>query len=201
MHLSFVVRRSVASHVLSSCLLCRIQIVVPFRFNLNVYPYYVEFHTIMPSPMKKVRKCIDENVLAFSKLTEHGFAPIRGTDYSAGYDLKSAYSYVVKAHGKELIKTDIQIKVPQGTYGRIAPRSGLAWKNFIDVGAGVIDSDYRGNVGVLLYNHSDDDFIVNKGDRVAQLICEKIVCPEVVELETLDDTDRGEGGFGSTGTN
>ncbi|XP_015369009.1 PREDICTED: deoxyuridine 5'-triphosphate nucleotidohydrolase [Diuraphis noxia] len=155
----------------------------------------------MPSPMKKVRKCIDENVLAFSKLTEHGFTPIRGTDYSAGYDLKSAYSYVVKAHGKELIKTDIQIKVPQGTYGRIAPRSGLAWKNFIDVGAGVIDSDYRGNVGVLLYNHSDDDFIVNKGDRVAQLICEKIVCPEVVELETLDDTVRGEGGFGSTGTN
>jgi len=87
MHLPFVIRRSVVSHVLSSC---RIQIVVPVRLNLklNVYPYYVEFHTTMPSPMKKVRKCIDENVLAFSKLTEHGFAPIRGTDYSAGYDLK-----------------------------------------------------------------------------------------------------------------
>jgi len=86
----------------------------------------------------------------------------------------------------------------------------------------VIDSDYRGNVGVILYNHSDDDFIVNKGDRVAQLICEMIVYPEVVEfkvcctnfnntiiyliifvflIQTLDETDRGEGGFGSTGTN
>lgn len=86
----------------------------------------------------------------------------------------------------------------------------------------MIDSDYRGNVGVILYNHSDDDFIVNKGDRVAQLICEKIVYPEVVEFkvcciifnntiiylinfvilfQTLDETDRGADGFGSTGTN
>ncbi|CAH1725420.1 deoxyuridine 5'-triphosphate nucleotidohydrolase [Aphis gossypii] len=155
----------------------------------------------MPSPVKKVRKTTDENVLGFAKLTEHGFEPTKGSEHAAGYDLRSAYPYVVKAHGKELIKTDIQIKVPQGTYGRVAPRSGLAWKNFIDVGAGVIDSDYRGNVGVILYNHSDNDFTVNKGDRVAQLICEKIVYPEVVEFETLDETDRGEGGFGSTGTN
>lgn len=99
-----------------------------------------------------------------------------------------------------MVKTDIQIEVPFGTYGRVAPRSGLAWKNFIDVGAGVIDQDYRGNVGVILFNHSDVDFDVKKGDRIAQLICESIVYPNVVQSESLTETTRGEGGFGSTGT-
>lgn len=82
----------------------------------------------------------------------------------------------------------------------VAPRSGLAWKHSIDVGAGVIDADYRGPVGVILFNHSDTDFEVKVGDRVAQLIIEKIVTPNVVtEVEDLDETVRGEGGFGSTG--
>ncbi len=80
-----------------------------------------------------------------------------------------------------------------------APRSGLAWKNFIDTGAGVIDSDYRGNVGVILFNHGGDDFQVKRGDRIAQLILERIFTPDVVEVEDLDATVRGAGGFGSTG--
>ena len=80
-----------------------------------------------------------------------------------------------------------------------APRSGLAWKHSIDVGAGVIDADYRGPVGVILFNHSDVDFEVKVGDRIAQLIIEKILTPDVVEVEDLDSTVRGEGGFGSTG--
>lgn len=80
-----------------------------------------------------------------------------------------------------------------------APRSGLAWKNSIDVGAGVIDADYRGPVGVILYNHSDIDFEVKPGDRIAQLILERIITPQVVEVEDLDPTVRGAGGFGSTG--
>lgn len=96
--------------------------------------------------------------------------------------------------------TDIQIEVPFGTYGRVAPRSGLAWKNFIDVGAGVIDQDYRGNVGVILYNHSENEFDVKKGDRIAQLICERIVYPSLVQADSLSDTARGAGGLGSTGT-
>lgn len=76
----------------------------------------------------------------------------------------------------------------------------MAWKHSIDVGAGVIDADYRGPVGVILFNHSDTDFEVKVGDRVAQLIIEKIVTPNVVtEVEDLDETVRGEGGFGSTG--
>lgn len=81
----------------------------------------------------------------------------------------------------------------------VAPRSGLAWKHSIDVGAGVIDADYRGPVGVILFNHSDTDFEVKPGDRIAQLIIEKIITPEVLEVDDLDSTVRGEGGFGSTG--
>ena len=96
------------------------------------------------------------------------------------------------------MKTDIRIKLPTGTYGRIAPRSGLAIKFQIDIGAGVIDEDYRGNVGVILINHSDDDFPVKKGDRIAQLICEKIIYPEIKVVEQVDSTKRGNKGFGST---
>ena len=140
-------------------------------------------------------------VLKFAKITDKAYAPMKGSKYAAGFDLRSAYEYVVPARGKELIKTDLQVEVPDGTYGRVAPRSGLAWKNYIDVGAGVIDADYRGNVGVILFNHSNEDFKVLPGDRIAQLICEKITYPELQEVPTLDNTDRGEGGFGSTGKN
>lgn len=111
----------------------------------------------------------------------------------------SAYAGVVPARGRALLKTDIAIAVPAGTYGRVAPRSGLALKAGIDTGAGVIDEDYRGNVGVILFNHSDADFAVAAGDRIAQLILEAIVTPGVDVVEELDDTARGAGGFGSTG--
>ncbi|KAJ8683907.1 hypothetical protein QAD02_019699 [Eretmocerus hayati] len=141
----------------------------------------------------------DECVLKYVKMTDKAFEPTKGSANSAGYDLKSAYDHVVPARGKTLIKTDLKFAVPEGTYGRVAPRSGLALKNFIDVGAGVVDADYRGEVGVVLFNHSDTDFIVKPGDRVAQFICEKIAYPKLQELESLDETKRGAGGFGSTG--
>eukprot|EP01006_Ploeotia_vitrea_P034224 TRINITY_DN65726_c0_g1_i1.p1 TRINITY_DN65726_c0_g1~~TRINITY_DN65726_c0_g1_i1.p1 ORF type:complete len:171 (-),score=24.66 TRINITY_DN65726_c0_g1_i1:196-675(-) len=139
--------------------------------------------------------------LLVQKLTPNATIPVRGSALAAGYDLTSAYDTVVAAKGKALIKTDLAIEVPVGTYGRIAPRSGLAWKHFIDVGAGVIDADYRGNVGVILFNHSDADFVVSKGDRIAQLVLEQICTPEVEEVADLTTTKRGEGGFGSTGKN
>ena len=91
------------------------------------------------------------------------------------------------------------IIIAAGTYGRIAPRSGLAVKKFIDTGAGVVDEDYRGPVGVVLFNHSEDDFEVKRGDRIAQLVLERIATPPVEVVEELDDTTRGAGGFGSTG--
>ena len=101
--------------------------------------------------------------------------------------------------GKGIVKTGISLACPPGTYGRIAPRSGLAVKKFIDVGAGVIDADYRGEVGVVLFNFGDEDFTVNVGDRVAQLVLEKICMADAVEVEELTETERGAGGFGSTG--
>ncbi|CAF4842268.1 deoxyuridine 5'-triphosphate nucleotidohydrolase [Pieris napi] len=141
-----------------------------------------------------------EVILKFSRLSEHAFPPVKGSEKAAGYDLKSAYNYTVPARGKELIKTDLQIELPSKCYGRVAPRSGLAVKNFIDVGAGVIDEDYRGNIGVVLFNHSDQDFVVKKGDRIAQLICERIYYPTLQEVSNLSETNRGDGGFGSTGS-
>jgi deoxyuridine 5'-triphosphate nucleotidohydrolase len=132
-------------------------------------------------------------------LSPFGKAPVRASASAAGYDLCAAYDGSVPKRGKALLKTDIAIAVPHGTYGRVAPRSGLTLKNGIDVGAGVIDEDYRGNVGVILFNHSDEDFSVKAGDRIAQLILEKIEVAEVNVCETLEDTARGAGGFGSTG--
>ncbi|KAI0092455.1 dUTPase-like protein [Irpex rosettiformis] len=137
--------------------------------------------------------------LLIKRHSEKAKIPTKGSLLAAGYDLFSAEQKVVPAHGKALIDTQISIAVPAGTYGRVAPRSGLASKFMIDTGAGVIDADYRGIVFVLLFNLSDKDFEVKEGDRIAQLIIERIYTPEVLEVQDLDETLRGSGGFGSTG--
>lgn len=103
---------------------------------------------------------------------------------------------------KTSVKTDIVICVPEGTYGRIAPRSGLAVKNHISIGGGVVDRDYRGNLIVVIFNHSEkNEFKINAGDRIAQLICEKFLSPRIEVVDFLNDTERGTQGFGSTGSN
>ena len=89
--------------------------------------------------------------------------------------------------------------MPSGCYGRIAPRSGLALKKFIDVGAGVVDGDYRGELGIVLFNFSDTDFQINMGDKIGQLIFEKIKTLIIKEVDSLQDTDRGNKRFGSNG--
>ncbi|KAK3372484.1 dUTP pyrophosphatase [Podospora didyma] len=137
--------------------------------------------------------------LLIKKLSDKARLPTRGSAFAAGYDLYAARATTIPARGKALVDTDISMAVPAGTYGRIAPRSGLAAKNFIDTGAGVIDADYRGQVKVLLFNHSDTDFAVAEGDRVAQLVLERIYTPDVVEVQELEESVRGAGGFGSTG--
>ncbi|NXG72350.1 DUT protein, partial [Baryphthengus martii] len=158
----------------------------------------------LPSPSKRQKGSVPEEPFArlrFTKLSENASAPSKGSARAAGYDLYSAYDCVIPPMEKAVVKTDIQIALPSGCYGRVAPRSGLAAKHFIDVGAGVIDEDYRGNVGVVLFNFGKETFEVKKGDRIAQLICERICYPELEEVQALDDTERGEGGFGSTGKN
>ncbi|XP_048337939.1 deoxyuridine 5'-triphosphate nucleotidohydrolase, mitochondrial [Sphaerodactylus townsendi] len=155
-------------------------------------------------PSKKLRSSGPEEPalrLRFAKLSENAVAPSRGSSRAAGYDLYSAYDCEIPPLGKAVVKTDIQISVPSGCYGRVAPRSGLAANHFIDVGAGVIDEDYRGNVGVVLFNFGKETFKVKRGDRIAQLICSLDRQPEFETVQVLDDTERGSRGFGSTGKN
>ena len=132
-------------------------------------------------------------------LSDNATLPTKGSPLSAGFDLSSAVDMVIPAGGRGLVKLDISIACPPGTYARIAPRSGLAYKKGIDVGAGVVDADYRGAVGVILFNFGTEDFEVKKGDRVAQLILEQVCMVDAVQVEELDETVRGAGGFGSTG--
>jgi dUTP pyrophosphatase len=129
---------------------------------------------------------------------EDAQAPTRGSDEAAGYDLYSYESETVVPKQIKLIDTGISIRVPEGTYGRIAPRSSVSKKGIL-INAGVIDRDYRGPVKVMVHNLSNDNYVINKNDRIAQLILEQIKTPPVELVEELDDTVRGEGGFGSTG--
>lgn len=133
-------------------------------------------------------------------LDESAKLPTRGSEQSAGYDLYSTQDQIIHANGKGLIKTGIAVKIPNGYYGRIAPRSGMSWKNHTDIGAGVIDADYRGELGIVLFNHSKQDLLIHKHDRVAQLIIEKIATPDIIQVDELDNTNRGENGYGSTGS-
>ncbi|EKX38634.1 hypothetical protein GUITHDRAFT_96884 [Guillardia theta CCMP2712] len=126
-------------------------------------------------------------------------APCRATEGAVGYDVYSAAATVVKGRSSAVVGTGVAVAIPRGCYGRIAPRSGLAVKNSIDVGAGVIDPDYRGEVKVLLFNHGDEDFAIEPGMRIAQLILEVCATPPVAVVDNLDETDRGSMGFGSTG--
>jgi dUTP pyrophosphatase len=138
--------------------------------------------------------------LQVKKLNKDALLPVKGSAMAAGYDLHAIEDAKIPARGKACIGTGLAFAIPYGNYGRIAPRSGLAAKHSIDVGAGVIDSDYRGEVKVLLFNLSDTDFEVKAGERISQLIIEKFTPTEIVEVEgKLDDTVRGDGGFGSTG--
>jgi len=131
----------------------------------------------------------------------NGKLPTRGSEFSAGWDLYSSED-IMLCHGtRKLIDTDIIVSIPKGWYGRIAPRSGLALKNGINVLAGVVDSDYRNYVKVLLFNHGEDITIL-KGDRIAQLIITKYNDSPLIQVnskEELGTTERGTGGFGSTG--
>jgi dUTP pyrophosphatase len=139
-------------------------------------------------------------MLKVKRLSAAATLPTRQSPGAAGYDLSSAETVTIVARRHAVVKTDLAVVPPSpDVYVRIAPRSGLAAKNGIDVGAGIIDPDYRGNIGVVLFNHSDTDFKISVGDRIAQMILERIVTPPVVECVNLDQTERGAGGFGSTG--
>ncbi|KAH7730502.1 dUTP diphosphatase [Aphelenchoides avenae] len=156
------------------------------------------------SPKKAKMLEVDEGnkaVIEYVLVSEHARAPYVGSEKAAGADLCAAEDCIVPAGDRRLITTGLKIAIPEGYYGRIAPRSGLAVKHFIDTGAGVVDADYRGELKVLLFNFGKEDYEVKIGDRIAQVICEKIGHPVLKEVEQLSDTKRGSAGFGSTGVN
>lgn len=137
--------------------------------------------------------------LLVKKLIDHAAVPKRATEGSAGYDISSAVDAVIPPNERLAVSTGIAIGLPPGTYGRIGARSGLAFKYGIDVFAGIIDSDFRGEVKAILYNSGDQPFIIKTGDRICQLVLEVIKTPDVAVVLEINDTDRGTGGFGSTG--
>lgn len=137
--------------------------------------------------------------LKFKKLSQDAIIPSRAEDGSAGYDLFATETFVLPPKTRVLVKTNIAAEIPDGYYGRIAGKSGLAYKFGIDILGGVIDKSYRGDIGVILLNTDDAPFGVNKGKAIAQLIIEKCAYLPVEEVEELSSTDRGDGGYGSTG--
>ena len=142
--------------------------------------------------------------IIFKKLHKDSIVPKKGSALAAGYDLfcYTDKDIVIESSGKARIPTGISVELPHNTYGRVAPRSGLTWNKFLDVGAGVVDEDYRGEILVILFNFSKENVVIKNGDKIAQLIVERIMPTEPVVYEPdqeLSETNRGESGFGSTG--
>jgi len=141
----------------------------------------------------------NERIL-LKKMHPDAIIPTRGTEEAAGHDLYMIEDQTISAKGQQVVKTGIFLRIPDGTYGRIAPRSGLAVKYGITVNTGVINQEYMGEIGVVLVNLFDQDYQIRQGDRIAQLIPEKIMKTECQEGTNLDETGRGTRGFGSTET-
>ncbi len=139
-------------------------------------------------------------IIPFQKLSEKARIPEQATFSDAGYDVFATESYILKPGERKLYKTNISTAIPHGYYGRIAPRSWLAYKHGIDVLAGVIDSGYRGDIGVILINFGTEDFPVNEGDKIAQFIVEKCHYVNRQEVDILPESQsqRGEWWFWSS---
>lgn len=145
-----------------------------------------------------------QNQIYIQLVSEGAKMPVYGSEHAAGMDICSCESVVIPSHGRALVSTGFSVSMAPDAadkyYFRIAPRSGLAVKSGLTTGAGVIDSDYRGIVKVLIFNHGDEDFTVKPGDRIAQMIMERIMRPNFIQVEShMEESARGTNGFGSTG--
>lgn len=141
----------------------------------------------------------DLSKLSFKRLDQRAILPTRGSAQAAGLDIHSVADLTIQPKQRVLVPTGLAVAIPQGYYGRIAPRSGLATRKGLDVLAGVIDCDYRGELQCLLYNVGDETIKLPAQSKICQLIIEKIITPDAVWADQISDTDRGGGGFGSTG--
>ena len=141
--------------------------------------------------------------ILIKKINKEVITPKYKTDGSSGVDLSAFLDkeIVIKPNSSELIPTGLQVAIPEEFEIQIRPRSGLAAKESIGVlnSPGTTDSDYRGELKIILFNHSNKDFIINNGDRIAQMVLVPILKMEFEEVDSLPNTVRGQGGFGSTG--
>ena len=142
-----------------------------------------------------------EITVKLRRLSDDAVVPTKATKGSSGYDLYITEDEMVLQGHTQLCKTGIAIELPMGYEGQVRSRSGLAKHGIVVANSpGTIDSDYRGEVGVLLYNQGDYDRIMYKGERIAQLVIQKIPNVTIEEVDNFSDTDRGSGGFGSSGS-
>ena len=139
-------------------------------------------------------------VLKFLKLDERARLPTRGSPHAAGLDLYAIEQVEIGAGSWCAVRTGLAVAIPRGFYGRVAPRSGLAVEYGLDALAGVVDSDYRGELRCVLINQGHATLTIEPGQRIAQLVIEAIITPQPEWAASLDETERGAGGFGSTGT-
>jgi len=130
---------------------------------------------------------------------EGGSLPGYASAGAAGADLRASEAVEIAPGGRTAVPTAVRLQIPPGHVGLVWPRSGLAVRHGIDTLAGVIDSDYRGEVRVVLVNHGEEPFRVAKGDRIAQLLVQPVEQAAFTAVPAIDDTERGGGGFGSTG--
>lgn len=137
--------------------------------------------------------------LQFKLLDDNARLPTRGSEHSAGLDIYCIKRVDIWPNCQAVLPTGLAVAMPHGWYGRIAPRSGLAVKYGVNVHAGVIDADFRGELRIALINHGERMVEFKPGDRIAQLIIERCALLDPVAVDELPDTDRGAGGFGSTG--
>ena len=133
------------------------------------------------------------------KVRGRGALPEYASDGAAGADLRASQSVLISPGERAAVPTGIELEIPEGHVGLIWPRSGLAVGHGIDTLAGVIDSDYRGEVRVMLINHGEEALVIQPGDRVAQVLVQKVEHARFVRRDHLGGSDRGSGGFGSTG--
>ena len=155
-----------------------------------------------------IEQCVEDDVMAMADevgaleiqlLSDKGTLPSKANRFDAGFDLYASENALIHPQERLLVSTDIAMAIPKGHVGLIWPRSGLAVKKGVDVFAGVIDSGYRGEVKVCLYNSGSEILEVEEGDRIAQLLIQKAENYFIKKVESLDDSERGDKGFGSSG--
>lgn len=135
------------------------------------------------------------------KILNNGTKLVKGTNNSAGYDVVASENVILKPWQSSMVSTNLFIEIEQGYEGQLRSRSSLSTKHRLILlnGIGTIDSDYRGEIKVPLLNLGNEEYQINKGDRIAQLVFNKLVDVEHLEVERLEESERGKGGFGSTG--